>query len=71
MAGPDLPPEAALALELSYVRNYSIWRDLQIVWSRCRVLLMPAGRTAAAMPLPASDGRDGVAPVPADSRRMG
>jgi lipopolysaccharide/colanic/teichoic acid biosynthesis glycosyltransferase len=38
VAGDDISPESALALELSYVRDYSIWRDLHIVWQR--VLLM-------------------------------
>ena len=44
VAGGDLGPEEALALELSYIRNYSIWRDLQIVWQRAARLLLPGGR---------------------------
>lgn len=31
---PDGPEDQVLALELRYVRDYSIWRDLQIMWHR-------------------------------------
>ncbi len=40
-----LDRESALSIQLDYVRNYSIWRDLQVLWQR----VMPAG----------SDGRSG------------
>ena len=30
----DLDSEAALSIQLDYVRSYSIWRDLQVLWHR-------------------------------------
>ena len=70
VAGGDLGPEGALALELSYIRNYSIWRDLQIVWQRAVRLLLPGGRVRhpeQGNPAPVTD-EEGVPPTPISSR---
>lgn len=61
--GVPLPEETALALELNYIRNYSIWRDIQIVFQRILVLLrpqkahppLPAAETEFTAPWPASE----------------
>lgn len=61
VAGDEINAEDALALELSYVRDYSIWRDLHIVWQRAILSLGPGSRRAhysdEAMGQPAGDGQ--------------
>lgn len=36
---PNGPDDQALALELRYVRDYSVWRDLQLIWRRAGQLI--------------------------------
>jgi lipopolysaccharide/colanic/teichoic acid biosynthesis glycosyltransferase len=55
VTGHVLADDAALALELSYVRDYSIWRDLQIVWQRAAAVVRPAGSPRVPTRVPMRD----------------